>query len=225
MCACVCVHTRVCVFVGGHLMGTHNYLVRSPHLTPILEINKLRRPAHSWAVAELFRARVYLTRRLRAFEVGVGGKPGGQRGAEAGDPLFVLLREGGSRAWGRGLEIWLESHFCLGPSLVFRKLTRSLWALLALCCAKSLQSCPALWHPMDCSLPGSSVRGDSPARSLEWAAMRSSRGSSQPRDRTQVSDVSCLGRWVLYHQSHLEALLVPARSPPLLWEGTPGPPP
>ena len=60
-------------------MGAHNYLVHGPHLIPILEINKLRRPAHSWAVAELFRARVYLTRRLRAFEVGVGGKPGGRR--------------------------------------------------------------------------------------------------------------------------------------------------
>ena len=88
-------------------MGTHNYLARSPRLTPILEINKLRRPAHSWAVAEPFRARVYLTRRLRAFEVGVGGKHGGPRGAGAGDTLFVLLRVGGSRAWGRGLGIWL----------------------------------------------------------------------------------------------------------------------
>ena len=28
-------------------------------------------------------------------------------------------------------------------------------------CAKSLQSCPTLHDPMDCSLPGSSVRGDS----------------------------------------------------------------
>ena len=35
----------------------------------------------------------------------------------------------------------------------------------ALCCAKSLGSCPTLWDPMDCSLPGCSVRGDSPGRS------------------------------------------------------------
>ena len=41
----------VCVCVGGHLMGAHSYLVHGPHLMPILEINKLRRPAHSWAVA------------------------------------------------------------------------------------------------------------------------------------------------------------------------------
>ena len=31
-------------------------------------------------------------------------------------------------------------------------------------CAKSLQSCPTLCDPMDCSLPGSSVHGDSPSK-------------------------------------------------------------
>ena len=40
---------------------------------------------------------------------------------------------------------------------------------------------------MDCSSPGSSVHGDAPARILEWIVMPSSRGSSQPRNRTQVS--------------------------------------
>ena len=30
--------------------------------------------------------------------------------------------------------------------------------------AKSLQSCPALCNPMDCSSPGSSVHGDSPGK-------------------------------------------------------------
>ena len=45
-------------------------------------------------------------------------------------------------------------------------------------CAKSLQSCPTLWDPMDCSPPGSSVHGILQARILEWVAMPSSRGSS-----------------------------------------------
>ena len=40
---------------------------------------------------------------------------------------------------------------------------------------------------MDCSPPGSSVHGILQARILEWVAMSSSRGSSQPRDRAQVS--------------------------------------
>ena len=44
-----------------------------------------------------------------------------------------------------------------------------------------------LWDPMDCSLPGSSVNGIFQARVLEWAAIAFSRGSSQPRDQTQVS--------------------------------------
>ena len=43
------------------------------------------------------------------------------------------------------------------------------------------QSCPNLCDSTDCSPPGSSVHGDSQARILEWVAMPSSRGSSQPR--------------------------------------------
>ena len=53
-------------------------------------------------------------------------------------------------------------------------------------CAKSLQSCQILCNSMDHSLPGSSVHGISQARILEWVAVPS-RGSSQPRDRSQVS--------------------------------------
>ena len=40
---------------------------------------------------------------------------------------------------------------------------------------------------MDCSLPGSSVHGTLQARILEWVASPFSRGSSWPRDWTQVS--------------------------------------
>ena len=68
--------------------------------------------------------------------------------------------------------------------------------------AKSLQSCPTLCDPMDCSPPGSSVHGILQARTLEWVAMTSSRGSSWPRDWTQVS---CIGRQFLYHERHLES--------------------
>ena len=49
------------------------------------------------------------------------------------------------------------------------------------------QACPTLCNPMDCSPPGSSVHGILQARKLEWIAMPSSRGSSQPRDWTWVS--------------------------------------
>ena len=62
----------------------------------------------------------------------------------------------------------------------------------------SAQSCLTLGDPVDCSPPGSSVHGILQARRLEWVAMPFSRGSSRPRDRTQVSCVSCTGRWILY---------------------------
>ena len=66
-------------------------------------------------------------------------------------------------------------------------------------CAKSLQSYLTLCNLRDCSSPGSSVHGILQARILEWVAMPSSGGSSQPRDRTCLSYVSCIDRWVLYH--------------------------
>ena len=50
------------------------------------------------------------------------------------------------------------------------------------------QSCPTLWDPMDCSLPGFSIHGIFQARVLEWVAIFFSRRSSQPRGQ----------RWVLY---------------------------
>ena len=48
--------------------------------------------------------------------------------------------------------------------------------------SESAQSCPTLCDPVDCT-----VYGVLQARILEWVAIPSSRGSSQPRDRTQVS--------------------------------------
>ena len=63
--------------------------------------------------------------------------------------------------------------------------------------AKSLQSCPTLCDPIDGSPPGSPIPGILQARTLEWVAMPSSRGSSRPRDRTHVSCVFCFtGRLV-----------------------------
>ena len=46
--------------------------------------------------------------------------------------------------------------------------------------------------PLFVTPPGSSVHGISQARILEWVALPSSRGPSQPRDWTQVS---CLLHW------------------------------
>ena len=53
----------------------------------------------------------------------------------------------------------------------------------------------SLWS-VDCSPPGPSVHGILQARILEQVAISFSRGSSRPRDQTQVSCVSGTGRQV-----------------------------
>ena len=53
--------------------------------------------------------------------------------------------------------------------------------------AKSLQSCPTLYDPIDGSPPGSSVHEVLWARILEWVAIPFSKGTSPPRDETWVS--------------------------------------
>ena len=70
-----------------------------------------------------------------------------------------------------------------------------------------------LW---DCSSPGSSVHGISQARILEWVAISFSKGSSWPWDRTQVSCISCIGRWILYHWATWEAQVLVTQSCPTL---------
>ena len=62
-----------------------------------------------------------------------------------------------------------------------------------------VQSCPTLGDPVDCSPPESSVQGILQERTLEWVAISFSRGPSRPRDRTNISHISCIGRRVLYH--------------------------
>ena len=47
-----------------------------------------------------------------------------------------------------------------------------------------------LAHPMDCSLPGSSVHATLQARILEWVTISFSGESAWPRDQTYVS---CIG--------------------------------
>ena len=62
-----------------------------------------------------------------------------------------------------------------------------------------------LWDSMECCPPGPSVRGILQARILEWGAMPSSWGSSQPGDWTQVFCGSCVGKRMLYHRATWEA--------------------
>ena len=80
------------------------------------------------------------------------------------------------------------------------------WNIGCVCMhAKSFQWCPTLCDPMDGSPPDSSIHEIFQARILKWVAVPSSRGFSQPRDRTCLSYVSCIVRRVLYHQRHLRS--------------------
>ena len=67
----------------------------------------------------------------------------------------------------------MSMDFLGGPliktGLVMQRLSEKLLSRVRLC------------NPMDCSPPDSSVHGILQARTLEWVAMSSSRGSSQPR--------------------------------------------
>ena len=64
--------------------------------------------------------------------------------------------------------------------------------------AQSLQSCPTLCDPKNCSLPGSSVYGILQARILEWVAMLSSRGTSKPDDQNLICLHLLHCRWIPY---------------------------
>ena len=121
---------------------------------------------------------------------GVGERPGHQmrgKGSVIFHPGETVVQDG----WPRLRPLITEGGRCvsrLGEDRHFLVLV-----------AQSLQSCPTLCDLMDCSPPGSSVRGTSWARILEGVAISSSRGSSWPKEWTLIS---CVGRWILYHLSH-----------------------
>ena len=56
--------------------------------------------------------------------------------------------------------------------------------------SEATQLCLTICDPVDCKIPGSAVHGIFQARVLEWVAISFSRGSSQPRDWTQVSRIA-----------------------------------
>ncbi|CAI9165213.1 unnamed protein product [Rangifer tarandus platyrhynchus] len=72
-------------------------------------------------------------------------------------------------------------------------------------CTPSQLSRVRLCNPVDCSPPGSSVPGMLHARILQWVAISSCRGSSQPRDQTRISRL-------LYWQAGLP-LALPGKPP------------
>ena len=55
---------------------------------------------------------------------------------------------------------------------------------------KVVQSCLTPCNPLSCSPPGSSIHEVFQARIVEWVAISYFRGSSSPRDQTQVSGIA-----------------------------------
>ena len=78
---------------------------------------------------------------------------------------------------GFDLVLLLPSGFCSTQQLCLKRKS------------EVAQLCPTLFHPTDCSPPGSSIHGILQARVPEWVAISFSRGSSRPRDRTWVSRI------------------------------------
>ena len=102
-------------------------------------------------------------------------------------PLSMGIPQGGILEWvampsSRGSpDPGIAPEFPMSPALAGGFYTTSTtWGAL---CA---QSCPTLCDPVDGIPPGSSVHGILQTRILERVAMPFSRGSSQPRHRSQV---------------------------------------
>ena len=88
---------------------------------------------------------------------------------------------------GNWTTVWIASEASsLTWPICFPPYSIPIWNLACLV----TQSCPTLWDPLDCSPPGASVHGILHARILEWVAISFSRGSSWPRDQTQVSCIA-----------------------------------
>ena len=106
---------------------------------------------------------------------------------ESTDPNANLIQKHLCRHTQKSCFIWMPH----GQSYCHRKLT-----IMGMhVCSVMSDFC----NPMDCSPPGSSVHGIFQARILGWVAISFSRRSSLPRDRTHISCVSCITRWILYH--------------------------
>ena len=96
------------------------------------------------------------------------------------------------------IDIYTEYYMCLLNTVFALHRNNSEWFLFLIwknlkswetnCCLVP-KLCPTLCDHMDCSPPGSSVHGILQARILEWVVSSFSRGSSRPRDLTQVSHI------------------------------------
>ena len=100
--------------------------------------------------------------------------------AHQGLHLEGAQQELGKRNYKRVWRIFCEWQVCSLSCLWW-------WSHWYCCCSLVAKSCLTLCDLMDCSQPCSSVHGIFPGRLLEWVAISSSKGSSQPRGLTSIS--------------------------------------
>ena len=87
---------------------------------------------------------------------------------------------------------------------------------VCICVFSHVQLFASPWTTVDCSQPGACLWNF--PRILEWAAISYSKGSSQARDQTHVSCVSCTGRQILLPlpppgKTNSHVVLTPAPQP------------
>ena len=94
--------------------------------------------------------------------------------------------------------IWLQPHSAVtgwAQEICILSPLKSQWPPVG--AAQSLSHANLFCNPIDCSPPRSSVHGIPQASILEWVAISSSRRSSQSRDGTHISCITCSsGRFI-----------------------------
>ena len=103
--------------------------------------------------------------------------------------------------WVVFLLLWLRLKWKWGYAFHKASSYKAIHLLPCVCACLLAQLCLTLgnlYSLADYSLSGSSAHVIFQARRLEWVTISSFRGSSQHRDRTHISCVSCIGRQILY---------------------------
>ena len=95
----------------------------------------------------------------------------------------------------------MQKKQCRGKFITLNAIEKKKYLIQLRGCVLSHFSCVRLFATPQ-TVACHSVHGIIPVRTLEWVAMPSFPGSSQPRDQTHISCISCIHRWVLCHRWH-----------------------
>ena len=123
---------------------------------------------------------VFLPRKIPQTEEPGGLRPWGCKARHDWAPVSSSVRRVGRNSLGLIQRFHLKLHV---SQIIHLSASEVKWS-------EAAQSCPTLLDPMDCSPPGSSVHGILQARILEWVDISFSKGSSRPRDWTEISRIA-----------------------------------